>query len=42
MGLNVATDQKLYIARCIEQVDMDKADFSGFHYSQPLGSCDTG
>ena len=29
MGLNVATDQKLYIARCIEQVDMDKADFSG-------------
>ena len=29
MGLNVATDQKLYIARCIEQIDMDKADFSG-------------
>jgi hypothetical protein len=23
------TDQKLYIARCIEQKDMDKADFSG-------------
>ena len=29
VGLNVATDQKLYIARCIEQIDMDKADFSG-------------
>lgn len=29
MGLNVATDQELYIARCIEQIDMDKADFSG-------------
>jgi hypothetical protein len=29
VGLNVATDQKLYIARCIEQIDMDKADFYG-------------
>ncbi|CAB4015762.1 Hypothetical predicted protein [Paramuricea clavata] len=29
VGLNVATDRKLYIARCIEQIDMDKADFSG-------------
>jgi hypothetical protein len=29
VGINVATDQKLYIARCIEQKDMDKADFSG-------------
>lgn len=29
VGLNVSTDQKLYIARCIEQIDMDKADFSG-------------
>ena len=28
-GLNVATDQELYVARCIEQIDMDKADFSG-------------
>ncbi len=30
MGLNVATDQKLYIARRIEQMDIDKAEFSGF------------
>lgn len=29
VGLNVSTDQKLYIARCIEQIVMDKADFSG-------------
>jgi hypothetical protein len=29
VGLNVATDRKLYIARCIEQIDMDKADFYG-------------
>ena len=29
MGLNVATDQELYIARCIEQTDMEMADFSG-------------
>ena len=29
MGLNVATDQELYIARRIEQIDMDKAEFSG-------------
>ena len=29
MGYNVNTDQELYIARCIEQTDMDKADFSG-------------
>ncbi|XP_022787886.1 uncharacterized protein LOC111327856 [Stylophora pistillata] len=28
VGLNVATDQELYIARCIEQIDLDKADFS--------------
>ena len=30
MGLNVATDQKLYIARRIQQKDIDEADFSGF------------
>ncbi|XP_068747028.1 uncharacterized protein [Montipora capricornis] len=29
VGLNVATDQKLYIGRRIEQIDMDKAEFSG-------------
>ena len=29
MGLNVATGLELYIARCIEQTDMDMADFSG-------------
>ena len=29
VGLNVATDRKLYIARCIEHLDVDKADFSG-------------
>lgn len=29
VGLNVTTDQKLYIARCIEETDMDMADFSG-------------
>ena len=29
VGLNVTTDQRLYIARCIEQTDMDKADFCG-------------
>ena len=29
VGLNVKTDQRLYIARCIEQTDMDKADFCG-------------
>ena len=29
MGVEVTTDQKLYIARYIEQKDMDKADFSG-------------
>ena len=28
-GSNVATDQELYIARCIKQIDMNKADFSG-------------
>jgi hypothetical protein len=29
VGMNVATDQKLYIARCIQQIDMDKEDFFG-------------
>lgn len=29
MGSNVTTDQELYIARYIEQTDMDMADFSG-------------
>ena len=29
VGLNVDTDQELFIARCIEQTDIDKADFSG-------------
>ena len=29
VGSNVATNRKLYIARCIEHLDVDKADFSG-------------
>lgn len=28
VGLNVSTNRKLYIARCIDYEDMDKADFS--------------